>query len=323
MRHSHRSGRGIPGRHSDGCMKKPNEAYAQSEAYSQIEAYQERIERFLEEQFAQIPATVPRLLDAMRYSTLGGGKRLRPLLVYAAGRTVGADDRLLDFIAGALEMIHAYSLIHDDLPAMDDDDTRRGKPTCHRQFDEATAILAGDALQALAFSLLLQEAMPIPDAARLRVIRILAEATGLLGMAGGQALDLAAQHQTLSLPDLEQLHRMKTGALISAAILLPAEAVSAPPEQRAPLQAFADHIGLAFQVQDDLLDVEGDSTLRGKACGADQKLGKTTFPSLLGITVSRERAQHLLQQALDSLQPLGCEADLLRFLGRFIVERDH
>jgi len=288
-----------------------------------LEAYQERIERFLDQVLDPDASPVPELTKAMRYSTLGGGKRLRPLLVYATGEAVAAPNDALDRIAAAVEMIHVYSLIHDDLPAMDDDDLRRGKPTCHKFCGEATAILAGDALQALAFATLVDAQSGLDAAARIALLEELAHASGLHGMAGGQALDLDSEGKNLTIAELERMHRMKTGALIRASVMLVARAadVDEPTGQR--LGAYADHIGLAFQIRDDVLDVEGDPALLGKACGADELLEKATFPALMGLQASRERANGLVEEALDSLQPFGQEADLLRFLARYIVDRMH
>ena len=288
-----------------------------------IAAYQNRVEEFLDRVLDPAATPVPSLVTAMRYSTLGGGKRLRPLLVYATGEALGTPDAALDRIAAAVEMIHVYSLIHDDLPAMDDDDLRRGKPTCHKAHGEALAILAGDALQALAFAVLIDDAMGLDAGLRLGLARDLAEAAGVRGMAGGQAMDLAAEGQALQIDELETMHRLKTGALIRASVLMPARAADADAEVSARLGAYADCIGLAFQIRDDLLDVEGDPELLGKACGADSLLQKATFPALLGLDASRRRALELVEQALESLQPLGREADLLRFLARYIVERMH
>lgn len=288
-----------------------------------IETYQKRIEAFLQGLLEPSAPPAPHLLEAMRYSTLGGGKRLRPLLVYAAGEALGTPGRALDRIAASVEMIHVYSLIHDDLPAMDDDDLRRGKPTCHRAHGEALAILAGDALQALAFAVLVDEAIGLGPEARLRLMQELADASGVDGMAGGQAMDLAAQGKELSLDELETMHRLKTGALIRASVLMPARASAIDAGLVASLGAYADCIGLAFQIRDDVLDVEGDPTLMGKACGADTLLKKATFPALLGLESSRQRARDLVEQGLGYLQPLGPEADLLRFLARYIVNRMH
>ena len=289
----------------------------------QIEAYQHRIEAFLDRILDPSGSPVPALTAAMRYSTLGGGKRLRPLLVYATGEAVSAPDAALDCIAAAVEMIHVYSLIHDDLPAMDDDDLRRGKPTCHKVFGEATAILAGDALQALAFATLVDPGSGLAAEPRLALLLLLAEASGLRGMAGGQAMDLASEGKALGIAELEDMHRMKTGALIRASVLLAARAADADDATTRSLGAYADCIGLAFQIRDDVLDVEGDPAVLGKACGADQLLEKATFPAVLGLDASRRRAVELVEEGLESLQPFGPEADLLRHLGRYIVERMH
>lgn len=288
-----------------------------------VETYQERIEHFLDRALDPVGSPVPDLTVAMRYSTLGGGKRLRPLLVYATGEAVSAPKPALDRIAAAVEMIHVYSLIHDDLPAMDDDDLRRGKPTCHKFCGEATAILAGDALQALAFATLIDAHSGLGAEARIALLVELANASGLHGMAGGQALDLDSEGKDLTLDELERMHRMKTGALIRASVMLAARAAEADDATTDRLSVYADRIGLAFQIRDDVLDVEGDPALLGKACGADEQLAKATFPSLLGLEASRQRARDLMDEALESLQPFGQEADLLRFLGRYIVERVH
>lgn len=288
-----------------------------------IEAYQTRIESFLDQLLDPAQTAVPGLMAAMRYSTLGGGKRMRPLLAYATGEAVAAPGAALDGIAAAVEMIHVYSLIHDDLPAMDDDDMRRGKPTCHKVYGEAVAVLAGDALQALAFAVLADDAVSTNPSLRLALVSGLAEAAGLRGMAGGQAMDLASEGRSLGIGELEQMHRLKTGALIRASVILPAYAGNVDASIQSRLSAYAECIGLAFQIRDDLLDVEGDPALLGKACGADQLLRKATFPGLLGIEASRKRALDLVEEGLENLQPLGDEADLLRFLARYIVERMH
>lgn len=290
---------------------------------TRIESYQRRIESVLDHTLDPARTPVPGLMSAMRYSTLGGGKRLRPLLVYATGEAVSAPGAALDHIAAAVEMIHVYSLIHDDLPAMDDDDLRRGKPTCHKVYGEAVAVLAGDALQALAFATLVDEKVSEDPALRLALVSGLAEAAGLRGMAGGQAMDLASEGRSLSIEELEEMHRLKTGALIRASVVLPACAGRVDAAIESQLSAYADCIGLAFQIRDDLLDVEGDPVLLGKACGADQLLQKATFPGLLGVEASRRRAMDLVEEGLENLQPLGREADLLRFLARYIVERMH
>ncbi|MGM0554105.1 MAG: (2E,6E)-farnesyl diphosphate synthase [Pseudomonadota bacterium] len=283
--------------------------------------YQQRIEGVLEHELTTSGAPDARLIEAMRYATLSGGKRLRPLLVYATGRTSDAPAEVLDAMAAAVEMIHVYSLIHDDLPAMDDDDLRRGRPTCHKAFDEATAILAGDALQAQAFLTLAQGIAPLPAEAGLAALHELALAAGLHGMAGGQAIDLGACGQPIDLPELERMHRLKTGALIRASVRLAAHAGQESPEVLDRLTRYAECIGLAFQIRDDVLDVEGDPEVLGKACGADARLDKATFPSLMGLEASRERAVALVDEALEALQPCSDEADLLRYLARYIVDR--
>ncbi len=264
---------------------------------------------------------VARLAEAMRYAALGGGKRLRAALVYATGEALGVDWALLDAPAAAVELIHAYSLAHDDLPAMDDDDLRRGKPTCHRAFDEATAILAGDALQTLAFEVL-AGADAIAPAQRLAMLRELAHASGVRGMAGGQALDLAAEGKTLTLPDLETVHRGKTGALIVASVRLGALAMLAPDAPAlAALGEYGQALGLCFQIQDDILDVEGDTATLGKTAGADIARGKATYPALLGLDGARERARQQYERAVAALASLGTSADRLAQLAAFSVSR--
>ncbi|WP_018872775.1 (2E,6E)-farnesyl diphosphate synthase [Thioalkalivibrio sp. ALJ16] len=283
--------------------------------------YQRRIESVLDRQLAPEATPDARLIEAMRYATLSGGKRLRPVLVYAAGATTGADDDVLDAMAAAVEMVHVYSLIHDDLPAMDDDDLRRGRPTCHKAFDEATAILAGDALQAAAFDTLTAGVRHLPGTTALDALAELARAAGLYGMAGGQAIDLGACGKPIDVAELERMHRLKTGALIRASVRLGALAGNPTPDTLERLTRYAECIGLAFQIRDDVLDVEGDPEVLGKACGADARLDKATFPSLQGLEASRERAVALVDEALAELQPFGQEADLLRFLARYIVDR--
>lgn len=266
----------------------------------------------------------PRLADAMRYATFNGGKRVRPVLAYAAAEALGGDWQTVDDIAAALEMVHSYSLVHDDLPAMDDDDLRRGKPTCHIAFDEATAILAGDALQCLAFEVLTRSESPLPATTRLQLIQILASASGTQGMAGGQALDLAAEGQALSLEELETIHIHKTGCLIRASVHMGALTVAgATPARLAALDRYAHAVGLAFQVQDDILDVVGDTLVLGKQAGADQELAKATYPSILGLEAARQLAQALCDQALESLAGFDQRATPLRALARYIVSRQH
>ncbi|MAM56390.1 MAG: geranyl transferase [Salinicola sp.] len=258
--------------------------------------------------------------DALRYSVLGTGKRLRPVLVYLAGRALGAEDDALDAPAAAIEMIHAYSLVHDDLPAMDDDDLRRGRPTVHRAFDEPLAILAGDALQTLAFEALASR--PHPRLAAL--VTTLAQAAGRDGMAAGQAIDLGAVGAPMDLAALQMMHQHKTGALIRAAVRLGAlVAVEESDPRVAALDRYAAAMGLAFQIHDDVLDVTGDTRTLGKTSGADARRDKPTYPALLGVAQARDRALDLLDEALEALQPLG-EAGLpLAALARFMIDRDH
>jgi geranylgeranyl pyrophosphate synthase len=278
-----------------------------------------RVERALELALPAADDEPARLHSAMRYSSLGGGKRIRPALVYATGELLGIDPSALDAAAAAIEMIHVYSLVHDDLPAMDDDEYRRGRLTCHRQFDEATAILAGDALQVLAFSTLAASGAP-PDR-RLAMIALLARASGTRGMAGGQAIDLAAAGRVLSVGALEHMHRLKTGELLKAAVLLPAVLADLVPEALARLDRFGADLGLAFQIVDDLLDVTGDPKLLGKATGADQARGKPTYPALVGVEAARTRAAALHASAAAELAPFGPPAASLLALADFLTRR--
>ncbi|MDO9372233.1 MAG: (2E,6E)-farnesyl diphosphate synthase [Gammaproteobacteria bacterium] len=273
------------------------------------------------------PATAlpVQLHQAMRYAVLSGGKRIRPVLVYATGAALGTPPAQLDAPACAVELIHAYSLVHDDLPAMDNDDLRRGQPTCHKACGEATAILAGDALQALAFQLLTQDAaLDVTPVLRLRMIEILAEASGSRGMAGGQALDLAAVGSQLTLAELEYMHIHKTGALIRAAVRLGAlGAVQESDPLFAQLDRYAKCIGLAFQIHDDVLDEEGSTATLGKVQGADRRRHKPTYPALLGLSQSRQMARDLCDEAVTSLNSLDSRAEPLRNLARYIVERSN
>jgi farnesyl diphosphate synthase len=275
---------------------------------------------------ARLPAatTVPaRLHEAMRYSVLGGGKRIRPALLFATARTLGLKEDEVEAAACAVELIHVYSLVHDDLPAMDDDDLRRGRPTCHKAFDEATAILVGDSLQPLAFQLLARDAaLPADPAIRLRLVDLLSEASGTLGMAGGQAIDLEIQGQQPDIGQVEDLHARKTGAIIRASVLMAAECVpQLDPRLYSGLNVFATAIGLAFQIQDDLLDVLGDVSTLGKATGADRERDKPTHPALIGIQASQERVNLLHRQALDALEPFAERAAPLRSLANWLLSR--
>lgn len=288
---------------------------------SRIAYYTERVAKKLDAVLPTVDTEPRQLHDAMRYAIFNGGKRIRPLLVYAAGECLGVAEKTLDAPAAAIELIHAFSLVHDDLPAMDDDDLRRGKPTLHRKYDEATAILAADALQPLAFRVLAET----PDASprgRARLVRLVADACGSLGMTGGQSLDLAAEGLTLSTDEIEHMYAMKTGALIHAAVVSPsllAESVSN--EQASAIDAFGRTIGIAFQIKDDILDVEGDTDVIGKHAGADERLNKATWPGLMGIDRARRRCDELLRSALEKLDDFGDHGASLRWLARFIVER--
>lgn len=267
-------------------------------------------------------ADAARLLEAMRYSLLNGGKRVRPLLVYASAQACQANLNHADYAALAIEMVHAYSLVHDDLPAMDDDDLRRGQPTCHIAFDEACAILAGDALQSEAFSLLSGPIDGLLPVQQLSMVNTLAVASGLYGMAGGQSLDLEAVNQSVDLPYLENMHNHKTGALIKASVLLGAQCqASLDSHTKHALSQYADAIGLAFQVQDDILDVISDTQTLGKTQGADAALNKPTYVSLLGLDGAKQKAAQLHQGAMDALEPLGDNAQALRQIADYIIKR--
>jgi farnesyl diphosphate synthase len=263
------------------------------------------------------------LYRAMRHAAIGGGKRLRPLLLVATADLFAVDRVCSNRAAVALEAIHVYSLIHDDLPAMDDDDMRRGKPTVHKAFDEATAILAGDSLHALAFEVLADPATHPDPFVRAELVLDLARAAGPGGMAGGQAMDLEAERATFDLPTVTRLQALKTGALIAAAVEAGAILGRVPPEGRTGLRGYAHDIGLAFQIADDLLDAEGDEAAVGKALRKDEAAGKETFLSLLGAERAREQAAMLVDQAISHLHAYGAEADVLREVARYILARDH
>lgn len=264
-----------------------------------------------------------RLLEAMRYATLGGGKRMRPLLVYAAGSALGVDFDALDAPACAVEMIHAYSLIHDDLPAMDDDELRRGKPTCHIAFGEATAILAGDALQALAFEVL-GNSVPLSEPAKSAMVLRLARACGPSGMAGGQAIDLSSIGRTLGEAELDRMHAFKTGALITASVMLGADAARCTdPMLLSALDRYGQDFGLAFQIHDDILDIEGDTAVIGKPQGSDALRGKPTYPAAIGIEASKRRCLQLKERALAAIAPFKSNGDLLKELAHYAIERSY
>ncbi|WP_431495949.1 (2E,6E)-farnesyl diphosphate synthase [Pseudomonas brassicacearum] len=284
---------------------------------------QARVNAALDTLFSAPSPELARLYEAMRYSVMNGGKRVRPLLAYAACEALGGQAEQANGAACAVELIHAYSLVHDDLPAMDDDDLRRGQPTTHKQFDEACAILAGDGLQSLAFTALLDPALSdCPAQVRLDMVSALALAAGPAGMVGGQAIDLGSVGLKLDQSALEYMHRHKTGALIEASVRLGALASGrATPEQLQALQTYARAIGLAFQVQDDILDVESDTQTLGKRQGADIARDKPTYPALLGLDAAKAYALELRDQALAALRPFDAAAEPLRDLARYIVER--
>jgi geranylgeranyl pyrophosphate synthase len=291
----------------------------------QLREWQSRIARELD---ARLPSTglfPARLHEAMRYSVLGGGKRVRPVLVYATAAALRIPETRVDGAACAVELIHAYSLVHDDLPAMDDDDVRRGRPSCHKAFDEATAILAGDALQVLAFEALSAGGgLPDDSAVRLKLVQLLAHASGPAGMAGGQALDLAAMGRKISIADVEEMHARKTGALIRASVMMAAACASdLDPTTQLALEHYADAVGLAFQIQDDLLDVEGDPSLLGKATGADRALNKPTYPSVAGVEAARQRMHELHSRAMQSLRDPRLDAAPLMSVSDWLVLRKH
>ncbi len=283
--------------------------------------YQQRVDARLDEALPPTSLEPKRLHEAMRYAVFNGGKRVRPLLTYAAGECLGVDARLLDAPATAIELIHAFSLVHDDLPAMDDDDLRRGKPTVHVEYDEATAILAADALVPLAFSVLAR-IEGTSDQSVNALVRLIADACGSIGMTGGQSIDLSAEGKTLTVEQLEHMYSLKTGALIHAAVMSACMLSDDVDDDRvAALDAFGRDIGVAFQVRDDILDVEGETHVIGKPSGSDEKLAKATYPSLFGIDASRRRCDELLAGALARLETFGPSTAPLEWLARFIVER--
>jgi geranylgeranyl pyrophosphate synthase len=292
---------------------------------AQLESWRERMERALAARLPQPDEVPARLHEAMRYSVLGGGKRIRPALLFATAQALGLTEGEVEAAACAIELVHVYSLVHDDLPAMDDDDLRRGRPTCHKAYDEATALLVGDALQSLAFQLLASDpALPASPAIRLRLIDMLAQAIGTFGMAGGQAIDLAVQGMRLDIGQVEDLHARKTGALIHASVLMAAEC--RPPLDAnlyAALTRFASAVGLAFQIQDDLLDVTGDVSTLGKATGADSERAKPTHPAVIGIPASQQRMRLLHSQAINALAPFGERAESLRSLAHWLLSRQY
>ncbi len=307
--------------------KAPNRLNPNSESSElgpALQALIVRAEQALDRNLPPAEQSPAELHHAMRYAVLGGGKRLRPLLVYAAAHALGSDDTALDAAACAVELIHAYSLVHDDLPAMDDDALRRGRPTCHIVYGEAMAILAGDALQALAFEILADDMAKRVDAATVvAMLHTLGRACGAEGMAGGQALDLAAVGRKLSLAELEHMHACKTGALIRASVQLGGLLAGADANTRDALDRYAHAVGLAFQVRDDILDVEGESAVIGKTAGKDAAADKPTFPSIIGLDASRARLAELTDTALAAIAPLGERGVLLQELARYSTNRRH
>ena len=290
-----------------------------------IEQYQLRINKFLEVKLNQLIVNDVKLLEAMRYGLLIGGKRIRPYLAYITGETLGASLSDIDGVAAALECIHAYSLLHDDLPAMDDDDLRRGKLTCHKAFDEATAILAGDSLQTLAFDILVNHDFTSEIAAkRVVLIQQLVNAAGYQGMCGGQALDLSATGRTIPLSELETLHSLKTGALLKASVLMAAEcSIKTTKKDKENLTHFASLMGLAYQIRDDIIDITSSEEELGKPKGSDLAAKKSTYPGLLGLQGAQEKAQYLYQEALRSLDELPYNNQNLSAFATFIINRKH
>lgn len=282
-------------------------------------AKQNHIEQVLAQTLPFADIAPHKLHDAMRYSALGGGKRVRALLCYAAAEFCKTETKTADAAASAVELIHAYSLVHDDMPCMDDDDLRRGKPSCHKQYDDATALLVGDALQSLAFDVLSQPQLCEQAHQQIHMLNILAKASGSQGMAGGQAIDLASVGKPLNQSELETMHRLKTGALIQAAVLLGAVGASAVKTNAA--RKYAECMGLAFQVIDDVLDVEADSTTLGKTAGKDAQSNKPTYVTILGLDAAKQHAQQLHKEAIEALAPFGTQAQRLHELADFIMQR--
>lgn len=290
----------------------------------QLQRAREDVEAHLNRYFELPLNTEKTIKEATHYGVLNGGKRLRPYLVYATGRMMGADKADLDILAAAIECIHSYSLVHDDLPAMDDDDLRRGRPTCHIIYGEAQAILAGDALQTLAFDLIANHQFAVPASQQVKMIASLSKASGIEGMVGGQALDIEATDKEITVAQLERIHQLKTGALLNCAITLGAlSAKSCDEHTLAQLNLFGQAIGLAFQVQDDILDVEADTETLGKPQGSDIAANKATYPALLGMAGAKQKAQDLLAQAHQALEAIDYDTSELASLASYIVERNY
>jgi geranylgeranyl pyrophosphate synthase len=311
---------------ADRRIRVQHESAGSDDFEAQLEAWRLRMEHALEARLPEPHLLPVRLHEAMRYSALGGGKRIRPALLFATARAVGLSEDDVEGAACAIELVHVYSLVHDDLPAMDNDDLRRGRPTCHKAYDEATALLVGDALQPLAFQLLADDPkLPASPAIRLRLIDMLAQAIGTFGMAGGQAIDLAVQGMRLDIGQVEDMHARKTGAVIRASVLMAAECCAPPlhADLYAALNCFATAVGLAFQIQDDLLDVTSDASTLGKATGADSERAKPTHPAVIGIPASQQRVRHLHSQAINALAPFGDRAESLRCLAHWLLSRQY
>jgi len=291
----------------------------------QLPKYQKQVEQALDRWLPTADTAPAKLHRAMRYAVLNGGKRVRPLLAYATTELLQLNPQQVDTIACAIELIHCYSMVHDDLPAMDDDDLRRGQPTVHKAFDEATAILVGDALQALAFEIIACDPLLTEDAeARACMLACLAKSAGSVGMCGGQALDIEAESRQLDLTELETIHKLKTGQLIRAAVIMPCYLDREHMQTTIPaLEEYAHCVGLAFQVRDDILDIEGDTEVIGKTQGSDVVNEKATYPALLGLAKAKQLAEDLYTRALTSLEPFNQHAAPLKWLAEFIVKRDH
>jgi farnesyl diphosphate synthase len=292
---------------------------------NQLAFYQNRINRYLADKLAKYEINDKNLLLAMQYGLLIGGKRMRPYLSYITGEALGLKLSDVDGIAAALECIHAFSLIHDDLPSMDDDDLRRGQPTCHKAFNEATAILAGDSLQTLAFDILVNHEFSAQlEPKRLTLIRQLVNASGYQGMCGGQALDISATDKIITLAELEKLHSLKTGALLKASVTMVTEiSQDISSNEKDQLAIYAEHVGLAYQVRDDIIDIISSEEELGKPAGSDVSANKSTYPALLGLAGAQQKADNLYQQALQALATLPYNTDNLAEFATFIIKRVH
>ncbi len=298
----------------------PQQNLTSSDFNAWVRTYQSRIEQALDRTLPSANIAPEQLHSAMRYSALGGGKRIRALLCYASAALCNTEINIADAAASAVELIHAYSLVHDDMPCMDDDDLRRGKPSCHKQYDDATALLVGDALQSLAFQVLVQPNLCPQPKQQIHMLHILAQASGSTGMAGGQAIDLNSVGKPLTQSELEAMHQLKTGALIQASVLL--GAINGTAEQVTAVKKYALNIGLAFQVVDDILDCEADSYTLGKTAGKDAHSNKPTYVTILGLDAAKIHAQQLYENAIAAIAPFGAQALHLRELAAYITQRD-